>query len=249
MFSRSTGQTAALILLFLLSQVAKAGDVTVAVSSNFAEPARQLAERFRRLTGHRVRIATGSTGKLYAQIVAGAPFDVFLAADVKRPRRLVNQGVGSRFRVYAVGRPTLVSSDPELRNQGCIDAFAASGATTLAVANPDTAPYGRAAMEWLASLDATPRIVTGENVAQAMHFVMSGNARFGVVAESQLLASAWQFKVFPGCFEPLPANSHLPVRQAAVQLSSAGAAFYEFLSAEDARKLIESFGYAVPGEG
>lgn len=247
MLSRTIVQPAALILSCLFSSVATADVVTVAVASNFAEPARQLAERFEQATGQRVRISTGSTGKHYAQIVAGAPFDVFLAADVERPERLVDEGVGSRSVVYAIGKPVLVSADPSLAGKPCIDAFAASDGSTLAIANPETAPYGRAATEWLDSLDVMPRIVTGENVAQAMHFVMSGNARFGVVAESQLLVPAWELKVFPGCFEALPAGSHTAVRQAAVQLSDAGGPFFDFIMSEESQALIASFGYSVSG--
>ncbi len=249
MLFRTIVQPAALIIVSLYSPVATADVVTVAVASNFAEPAKQLAERFEQATGQSVRISTGSTGKHYAQIVAGAPFDVFLAADVERPERLVVEGIGRRAGIYAIGKPILVSADPGLAGKPCIDAFATSSNTTLAIANPETAPYGRAATEWLSSLAAAPRIATGENVAQAMHFVMSGNARFGIVAESQLLVPAWELKVLPGCFEVLPVDSHTPVRQAAVQLSDAGGAFFDFLMGEESRALIVSFGYLAPDEG
>ena len=251
MFTRSLG-LAGLLLSFFLTVVARADAiVTVGVASNFAEPARQLAERFESSTGHTVRIATGSTGKLYAQVAAGAPFDVFLAADVERPERLVDEGFGSHARVYAIGRLILLSFDPELRGERCIDAFLGSEGATLAIANPRTAPYGRASREWLDSLDASPspRIVTGENVAQAMHFVASGNARFGIVAESQLLVPAWELAAFPGCVESLPAGSYPAVRQAAVQLSEAGRAFYDFLWEDESRALIAGFGYSVPEGG
>ncbi len=247
MIFRPTGL--ALFLVCLLSSASNADVLTVAVASNFAEPARELARAFEETSGHQVRIATGSTGKLFAQIAAGAPFDVLLAADVERPERLVASGVGSRMRVYAIGRLVLVSADSGLQGKSCIDAFVSDGAATLAIANPATAPYGRAAEEWLATRDASPRIVMGENVAQAMHFVMSGNARFGIVAESQLLVRAWELKAFPGCFEALPASSYSPVRQAAVQLSDSGGAFFDFLSRDTSRELITSFGYALPGDG
>lgn len=236
----------ALLFVCLFSSASSADVLTVAVASNFAEPARQLVRAFEKTSDHQVRIATGSTGKLYAQIIAGAPFDVFLAADVERPERLVEEGFAERIRVYAIGRLVIASADPGLKGARCIDAFVSDDAATLAIANPATAPYGRAAAQWLATLDASPRIVRGDNVAQAMQFVMTGNARFGIVAESQLLAPAWELKSFPGCFEALPTSSYSPVRQAAVQLSDSGGAFFDFLSRDTSRELIASFGYALP---
>ena len=232
------------LILCLLSSVSAADLLTIAVASNFAAPAAELAEQFEETTGHRLRLVTGSTGKLYAQIRAGAPFDVFLAADTLHPERLLDDGVGSRVQVYAIGRPVLVSADPALGDSSCIDALFAEDPATLAIANPSTAPYGRAAREWLEGLAISPRIVMGENVAQAMHFVMTGNARFGIVAESQLLVPAWETRAFPGCAEELPEDAHAPVRQAAVQLSAAGGAFFDFLAGETSRALVAGFGYA-----
>ena len=213
MFSRASGLL--LPALFLLLAEASAGDVVrVGVASNFAGPARELAAAWEAQTGHTIRLSTASTGKLYAQLRAGAPFELFLAADEQRPARLVEEGLASRSRVYALGRLTVVSAEPALAGQDCRQALIDASAPTVAIANPVTAPYGKAALGWLEKQAPLPerRLVKGDNVGQAMSFVVSGNARFGIVAVAQLAAmrSTW-----PGCIGELPAGSHLPVRQAA----------------------------------
>ena len=250
MLLRSTGLHVVLFLAcaLLSTPLASAEAVSIAVASNFAEPARVIAGRFEAATGTEVRISSGSTGKLYAQILAGAPYEVFLAADEVRPQRLVSGEYASEQKVYAVGRLTLVSADPSLTGMDCLDALRDDENATLAIANPVTAPYGRAAAEWLATLDMAPRIVRGDNVAQAMHFVTSRSARFGVVAEAQLLLPAWETRVWPGCIKALPVDSHAPVRQAVALLKTADEAatlFFAFLSLPETRELIASFGYAV----
>jgi molybdate transport system substrate-binding protein len=250
MLCRATGVTSLIILLLIASTTALADIVRVAVASNFAGPARDLAAQYEAQTGQSVSLSTASSGKLYAQIRAGAPFDVFLSADERRPLRLVRDGLAKKARVYAMGRLALVSADPTLNGRDCRAAFLEAVSPTLAIANPETAPYGLAASTWLSGQPAggTLKIVRGENVGQALGFVASGNARFGIVALPQLssLQANW-----PGCVTALPAKSHPPVRQAAALLEGTGAmpaavAFYDFLFSESAAATISDWGYAVP---
>lgn len=192
----------------------------------------------------------GSTGKLYAQILHGAPFDVLLAADRERPALLERAGLavpGSR-RTYAVGRLTLWSADPE-RVQGDIaELLTAGGFRRLAMANPDLAPYGAAAREVLtgfglyAALDK--KIVTAENIGQTYAMVATGNAEIGFVAASGVRSTG------EGSRWDVPADLHAPIRQDAVLLSRAenniaALAFLDFLRTDRARAIISGYGYGV----
>ncbi len=249
MFSRASGLTS--VALFLLFTDPSAADlVRVGVASNFKGPARELADAWEARTGHTVELSTASTGKLYAQIRAGAPFEVFLAADEQRPTRLEREGLASRSQVYALGRIAIVSAEPGLADQDCRRALLEESAPVVAIANPATAPYGRAALDWLDAQAASlePRLVKGDNVGQAMSFVASGNARFGIVALAQLVAlrPAW-----PGCIAEVPADSHPPVRQAAALTRMAGptaGSFYDYLFSAEARDTIARWGYGQPAD-
>lgn len=241
-----------ILLLFaaLVAQAstASAAEVRVAVASNFLAPIKQLAREFEKQSGERLRISAGSTGKLYAQIVNGAPFDVFLAANEREPRRLDEEGrvvSGSRF-TYAQGRLALWT-------RGGIDAdtlnvLCAEDIRRLSVANPKTAPYGVAAMEVLDSLECgetlSARLVRGENVAQAYQFVATGNAQFGFVALSQLAHQP------DSRFLVVDAAQHGPIRQQAVLLrrgegNPVAGEFLAFLRSDKALKTIRGFGYDV----
>lgn len=242
-------------LLFATSLVSGAESLNVAVASNFADTLRILSQQFTATTGHPVRIMSASTGKLYVQVVNGAPFDVLLAADVERPARLVASQLAvadSRF-TYAYGRLALWSRDPELKSQDCLAALRADGTARVAIANPLTAPYGLAAREALQALgiweQVELRIVQGENIAQALHFAASGNARFGIVALAQL-----QNESLPvtGCAWTLPPAAHSEIAQQAVLLSRAAdnplaVEFLHFLKGPDAQRVIVERGYSLPG--
>jgi len=238
----------AFLLLALFCAPSLAGQiVTVAVASNFKPTAARIADRFREETGHAVRLSSGSTGKLYAQIVNGAPFDVFLAADAERPALLERQGLaldGSRF-TYAVGRLVIYSRTAT----DCLAALRNPDGGHVAIANPQTAPYGLAAQQYLARsglLDqVAARLVYGENIAQAWQFAHTGNAVVGIVARAQLRASPRE----PGCSREVPASDHDPLEQQAVLLdghNGAARAFLDFLRSEAARVIIERDGYEVP---
>ena len=234
----------------LAAAPAAAEEVLVAVASNFSAPAREIARRYEAETGHTAVLSFGSTGRHYAQILNGAPFQIFLAADIERPRLLEQEGrtvPGSRF-TYAEGRIALWSAregyvDPEGR-------ILSDGAFRhLALANPRVAPYGRAAQSVLESLDLwtslQERLVLGENIGQAHQFVMSGNADLGFVAVSQLQAPG---RPMGGSAWIVPQDLYGPISQQAVLLkdSDAARAFLAFLRSDASRSIIGGYGYGFP---
>lgn len=233
----------------VLTASAMAAEVRVAVATNFIAPAEQIAAAFEIGTGHEVRLSSGSTGALYAQITQGAPFAILLAADELRPSRAVDEGYGVADTVftYAIGRLALFS--PLLDMSDGQAALAGGDFTHLAIADPETAPYGAAALEVLEALDLSasilPKLVTGQSVAQALQFVKSGNAEIGLLAVSQVLdepmGQVWR----------IPATFHAPIRQDAVLLrmgegNEAAHAFLTFLKSDEAHKIIDQYGYDVP---
>jgi molybdate transport system substrate-binding protein len=247
-----------LILLSILTAGAAhapAAEVRVAVAANFAACLEALAGPFAQQTGHDLVVIQGSTGRHHAQIVAGAPFDVFLAADARRPADLERRGLvvpGSRF-CYAVGELVLWWPDPprpvpdDLRT-----ALLAPDLQHLALANPRLAPYGEAAVQTLESLDLPSGVpyerVQGQNIVQTWQFVASGNAEAGLVARS-LLAAADTDPA--GLVLTVPPTRHDPIEQHAVLLRGArqpeaAAALLDFLRGEAAGAIIASFGYRVP---
>ncbi len=238
------------LLLLLALPVAQAGQpVTVAVASNFAGTAADLATLFTKDTGIAVRIVPGSTGKLYAQITSGAPFDVFLAADEARPQRLEDAGYvadGARF-TYAVGDLALWSTT----QTDCEYALRSPRAGHVAIANPLIAPYGMAAKQYLQTQGlwnaVDERLVYGENIMQAAQFVATGNAAVGFIAAA-LLQQEHMPK--PSCTLELPQGTYTAVRQDAVLLSRAGKSksaqrFFSFLRSAAARDIIAANGYEV----
>lgn len=231
--------------------VAHAADVSVAVASNFAQPMRDIAAAFRQKTGHQAIVAPGSTGKFYAQISNGAPYDIFLAADRKTPADLEHQGKGvpgSRF-TYAQGRLVLWSRRPNEINDG-VRLLRAGNFTKLALADPRHAPYGVAAVQTLNRLgleDITAaKLVFGENVSQALHFVASGNAELGFVALSQVYAKG---QINRGSAWIVPQALYEPIRQDVLLLkpgqnNPAALALMGFLRGAEARAIMKSFGYS-----
>jgi molybdate transport system substrate-binding protein len=237
------------------SAAARADEVLVAVAANFNAPLGRLAQGFEARTGHKLKASAASTGKLYAQIAAGAPFELLLSADDETPARLEAEGravPGSRF-TYAIGELVLWSAQPGLVDaQGAV--LASERFKHLAVANPKTAPYGRAAMQTLRArgLEAAvaPRLVTAESIAQAHQFVSSGNAELGFVAWSQLSEPG---QAPTGSWWRVPAKLHDEIRQDAVLLKPgqgkpAAAALLAYLKSEPARAEIRAWGYRVPGD-
>ena len=231
---------------------ARAGEVQVAVAANFVGPLQRIGAAFGAATGHTLKVSAGSTGKFHAQIVAGAPFDVLLAADDKTPRRLLDEGhavAGSAF-TYAIGRLVLWSAQPGLVDaQGAV--LASPRAGRIAIANPRSAPYGAAALQVLQArglADALAgRLVTAESIAQAYQFVATGNAELGFVALSQVAVPG---KPAAGSLWRVPAELHDPIRQDAVLLKKgegnpAAVALLAFLKTPAAREIIAAFGYGT----
>jgi molybdate transport system substrate-binding protein len=229
-----------------------AAEVQVAVAANFTAPMQKIAADFEMATGHQARLAFGATGKFYAQIKNGAPFEVLLAADDETPAKLEKEGMavaGTRF-TYAIGQLALWSAKP-----GYVDAKGAvlkQGAFEhLALANPKLAPYGAAAIETMSKLGVLPalqpRFVQGENIAQTFQFISTGNAELGFVALSQVFEDG---KLKSGSAWVVPASLHAPIRQDAVVLEKgkdnpAAAALLRFLKTDSARAVIQSYGYAL----
>jgi molybdate transport system substrate-binding protein len=174
-------------LAFLVASAAHAGEVQVAVAANFTAPMQKIAAGFEKESGHKVALSFGGTGKFYAQIRNGAPFQVLLAADDETPARLEKEGLGaagSRF-TYAIGRLVLWSAKPGfVDSEGAV--LKAGKFNKLALANPKLAPYGHAAIETLTRLgllaNLQSRFVQGENIAQTWQFISTGNAELGFVA-------------------------------------------------------------------
>jgi molybdate transport system substrate-binding protein len=251
--SKSRPAAAAALLLWAIalttSATARAANVNVAVAANFTEPAKEIAQLFQSKTKNRAILSFGATGQFYTQISQGAPFQVFLSADEKTPKKLADGGLASAGNVftYAIGKIVLFSANKTLvtGEQTLRDAKF----NKIAIADPTTAPYGAAAVETMKALgiyDALSRkIVQGANITQAFQFVQTGNAELGFVALSQVIArqggSRWM----------VPTNLYSAIRQDAVLLRSgegneAAKAFLAFLKGPEAAKVMEKFGYGTP---
>ncbi len=231
---------------------ALADEVQVAVAANFSAPMEEIGKAFNKASGHQLKISTGASGKFYAQIKNGAPFQVFLSADEEKPVQLEKDGLavlGTRF-TYAIGKLVLWSADPAM-----VDAkgkvLEENRFNKIAIANPKTAPYGEAAMETLNALklktQIAPKIVMGENISQTFQFVATGNAAIGFLALSQITKDN---KITAGSAWVVPEKRYSPINQDAVLLvngkdSEAALQFLAFLKSGDTVKLIKSYGYAV----
>jgi molybdate transport system substrate-binding protein len=240
----------ALLCAALVQGAAQAAEAQIAVAANFAEPIKAIAAELQKTSGHRLNITLGSTGKLYAQIRNGAPFDVLLAADAKTPALLEQEGLalpGSRF-TYATGQLALWSARPgRVDDQGAVLRRADLG--KVAYAAPKVAPYGAAAVQAMERLGLSaalaPRLVQGESIGQAFSFVFTGNADVGFVALSQVL-SGGQLK--SGSVWVLPPTLYEPIRQDAVVLkrganNAAAQALMKLLNSPQGRALVASYGY------
>ena len=243
-------RTFALLAAAVFACAVEAAEVHVAVAANFSAPLKDIAAEFERDTGHRVVASSGPTGGLYTQIRNGAPFEVFLAADDGTPAKLEREGgvvPGSRF-TYAIGKLVLWSAAA-----GVVDGEGAvlkrNAFRLLAIANPKTAPYGRAAtqvLERLGLAEATrAKLVEGTNISQAYQFVASGNAELGFVALSQVYKDG---RIGAGSAWIVPADLYEPIRQDAVILGQgkdnpAAAALVDYLKGPKATALIRSYGY------
>ena len=235
-----------------LALPAYADEIQVAVAANFSAAAQKIAAQFEHDTGHVVKLSFGATGKFYAQIEAGAPFDVLLAADQATPGKLVSEGkaVPATLRTYAVGKLVLWSADPALVD-GKGEVLKSDTWKHLSVADAKLAPYGQAARETLAALKLTDavqaRVVTAENIGQAYQFVQTGNAELGFVALGQVQPP--DGSKAPGSMWLVPDSLYTPIRQDAVVIattkaSKAATDFVDYLASDKARVVIKAYGYS-----
>ena len=231
---------------------AHADEIQVAVAANFSAAAQKIAAQFEQDTGNTVKLSFGATGKFYAQIENGAPFDVLLAADQTTPGKLVTEGkaVPTTLHTYAIGKLVLWSADPAL-----VDArgevLKSDKWKHLSVADAKLAPYGQAAKETLAALRLTDavqaRVVTAENIGQALQFAQSGNAELGFVALGQVQPP--DGSKAPGSLWLVPDNLYTPIKQDAVVIATskspkAATAFVDYLAGDKARAVIKAYGYS-----
>lgn len=237
-------------LLFLACKPAMGDEIRIAVASNFIDAMKQVSKLFEQETGHSVKLIFGSTGKQYAQIRNGAPFDLFFAADSRRPKMLEEEGSAqpdSRF-TYALGKIVLWSPKADfIDDDGKVlesDRF-----RHLAVANPKLAPYGKAAQEVLEKRGLwhalRGRMVRGENIGQTYQFVKSGNAELGFVAYSQVSRPGHAMQ---GSYWKVAQSLYTPIEQQAVLIREGEAAreFLDFVKQTPTLDIIRSFGYGTP---
>lgn len=240
----------ALVLPFSFSALAE--EVKVAVAANFSKPVAEIAKSFEQDTGNKLIVSPASTGKLYVQVKNGAPFEVFLSADNKTPKKLLDESyavAGTEF-TYAKGKLVLWSGDAEkIKDDDSI--LRQASFKHLAVANPKTAPYGAAAYEVMEQLKLTDtlkeKLVQGENIAQTKQFVESGNAELGFVALSQVFKNS---KLTSGSMWEIPTTMYSPILQDAVLLkagekNAAAKAFLDYLKSEKAKTIIQGYGYVI----
>ena len=236
-------------------QTAEAQQIRIAAAADLKFAMAELGTQFEKQAGMRVNVSYGSSGNFFAQIQNGAPFDVLLSADIEYPRKLEVAGLAEPGTLYeyAIGRIVIwmpADARYELAKLGW-KALLEPGVERIAIANPEHAPYGRAAVAAMRSAGVYDqlrrRLVYGENVAQAAQFVASGSAQAGILALS--LASSPPMR--DGKRWEIPANMHTPIEQGAIILKSAkgkeGArAFLAFLKSEAGKKILESYGFTLP---
>jgi molybdate transport system substrate-binding protein len=246
------------LLLPFAAVFATAQEITVAAAADMSAALPQLVEAYTKKTGQTVKLSFGASGNLTNQIRNGAPFDVFFSADEEYPQQLIAEGLASKDTLYryAIGRLVLwVPGDSplDLSKLG-IKALLDPSVKKISIANPATAPYGRAAEAALRHFriydQVSSRLVLGENVSQAAQFVESGNAQAGLVALSHALAPAMKDK---GRYWTVPLDVYPTLNQAAVVLSrskhqDAARRFLEFLRSPEATALLTTYGFNLPAE-
>jgi len=244
------------LLIFIglsFTQIA-ADEIKVAVASNFYPAMKEIVSQYelkqsQSFENHNIVLISGSSGKHYAQILNGAPFDIFFSADKVRPILLEKKGIseiGSRF-TYALGKLVLWSS---------LDGFVEkderlyiNDSRFLAIANPRIAPYGFASREALISLnlweDLQSKLVRGENIAQTFQFINSGNAKLGFISYSQLMNPSYPVA---GSFWEVPQTLYTPIEQQVVMLKKSSLAkdFLSFIESDESLNIISKYGYDLP---
>jgi len=244
------------LLLLAAASFASAQEITVAAAADMSAALPDVVAAYTKKAGQTVKLSFGASGNLTNQIRNGAPFDIFFSADESYPQQLIDEGLasGSTLYRYAVGRLVLwVPNDSplDLEKLG-IKALLEPSVKKISIANPMTAPYGRAAAGALRHFgiydQVSDRLVIGENISQAAQFVESGNAQAGLIALSHALAPAMKSK---GRYWTVPLDAYPTLNQAVVVLSKskqqgASRAFLEFLRGPEAASLLANYGFTLP---
>jgi molybdate transport system substrate-binding protein len=239
-------------------RVAAAQEIRVAAAADLKFALDELSAQYEKQTGAKISVSYGSSGNFFAQIQNGAPFDIFMSADIDYPRKLEAAGLAEADTLYeyAVGRIVIwmpAGAGPDLVKLGW-KALLQPSVDKVAIGNPEHAPYGRAAIAALRSAgiyeQVQPKFVYGENIAQAAQFVASGNAQAGILALSLALSPPMR----RGKRWEIPENMYPPIEQGAIILKNAkekqGArAFLAFLKSPAARKILDSYGFRLPATG
>ncbi|CAM3932348.1 Molybdate-binding periplasmic protein precursor [Vibrio aerogenes CECT 7868] len=229
------------------SAAVQADEAVVAVANNFFGPMKELRQDFESVSPHHLSVSTGSTGQLYVQILQGAPFDLFFAADTIRPQKLVKSGMASGEFTYAKGTLVLWAEHPGLKAK---KALSAGQFHHLAIANPKVAPYGVAAKETLEKLglyaQLQDKLVMGKGLNPTYQFIATGNAELGFVAKSQVYKNHYK----AGSYWEVPRNYYSEIKQDAVTLPSgvqnkAVIDFLKYLQSDRAQAIIKNYGYAA----
>ncbi|MFZ6772572.1 molybdate ABC transporter substrate-binding protein [Undibacterium sp. SXout7W] len=245
---------AAAVLLTVCPLLASAGTIAVAVAANVQYAFDDLKTAFKQETGHDVQASFNSSGKFVAQISNGAPYDVFLSADMEFPEKLHKDGLtATEPRVYAYGALVLWSmKEKDLTQWQAV--LSGSNVSKIAVANPKTAPYGRETMRALQyfKLDQSlqPKLVFGESIAQTNQYIHSGVADIGFTAKSVVLSPEMKSQ---GKWIDVPRSAYQPIAQGAVILKygkeqhpQIAQQFYDFVYSVKARAILERYGYLLP---
>lgn len=245
-------------LLLFASTFAGAQEITVAAAADMSAALPELVNAYTKKTSQSVKLSFGASGNLTNQIRNGAPFDIFFSADEQYPQQLITDGLATKDTLYryAVGRLVLwVPNDSplDLSKLG-IQALLDPSVKKIAIGNPQTAPYGRAAEAALRHFQIydqiSSRLVIGENISQAAQFVESGNAQAGLIALSHALAPAMKNK---GRYWTIPLDAYPTLNQAAVVLSKskqpeAARKFLDFIRSPEANALMTTYGFSLPRE-
>lgn len=244
------------LMIVLFSATAVRGqEVRVAAAADSKFAMAQLAEQFEKETGTIVNVTYGSSGNFFSQILNGAPFDLFFSADVEYATRLAARGFAERgtLYTYAVGQIVIwmpSGTKLDLTKQGW-NALLDASIQKIAIANPEHAPYGRAAVAALQKAgiyeQVKSKLVYGENISQAAQFVQSGNAQAGIIARSLALSPGMR----DGKTRGIPAEMHPPIEQAAIMLSGAknkkaARAFLDFVKSAEGREILLKYGFTFP---
>ena len=248
------------LCLFVItgSNLAVAEEITIAAASDLNFAFREIVADYEKATGNHVRLSLGSSGNFFAQIQNGAPFDLYFSADIAYPRKLEEAGLtipGSLYQ-YAIGRIVIwTSHESHIDVTKGVEALREPTIKKVAIANPKHAPYGRAAvaaMEYFKVYDQVKdKLILGENISQAAHFIESGACDIGIIAFSLAVAPAMKSK---GTYWEVPAEAYPALEQAAVILKSSkqqesAQSFLAFLKGAQGQEIMKRYGFVVPRSG